>query len=70
MFIEINGIRYNMNSVCSFVKRRETIDDGQTSITKYYIVYELNNGTGLLEEFSSEELMNDRYDFLVEKFGI
>lgn len=70
MFIEINGIRYNIYSICSFVKRTEIINDNQNSITKYYIVYELNNTTGLLEEFKDEESLNAKYDILIEKFGI
>lgn len=71
MFITINGVNYNIYSIASFTRKTEAIDNGSEEPTLvYFIIYELSNGSGVVEQFNDIEARNAKYQMLVERFGI
>lgn len=68
MFILINNIPYNSFSIASFAKQTRVITNNLGNDTYVYvIVYELNNGNVLVEEFSTELERNTKYNDLLNR---
>lgn len=72
MFIEINHAEYNMYSISSFRKFDRKLENGDGNYTDaFYIIYTISNaGWEIEEKFSSETERNNKYNWLIEKFGL
>lgn len=64
MFIEVNGIAYNLYSIA--VVKKLDIENGKDGID-YCIEYKSNSGGTLLEKFETEQARNAKYDSIVNK---
>ena len=58
MFIEINGVYRNRRLIASVVCYEAE--------SKYFILYKLQNGEQLIEEFSTKSARDDKYHQAVE----
>ena len=68
MFILINNIPYNSFSIASFARQtRVNTDNYGNDSFVYAIVFELNNGTVLVEDYSTEEERNAAYNSLLSR---
>ena len=54
MFLEINGVYTNKRLIASIVCYEED--------SKYYILYNIQNGEKLIEEFDTESSRNTKYE--------
>lgn len=71
MFILINNIPCNAYDISSFNKRTETRQNSDgTDVTIYEIIYQISNGSVIIEEFESESDRDDEYTKLVNKLVV
>lgn len=64
MFIEVNGIAYNLYSIA--VVKKLDIENGK-DIIDYCIEYKSNSGGTLLEKFETEQARNTKYTTILSK---
>lgn len=70
MFVEINGNLKNISLAIVTIEKGEVVKDDVTSI--YTLTYYTNQGSKLVEEFSTKEERDDKYNQInyIKKSGV